>query len=151
MNRNQILVVVLILILSWTAVAAVTFAITREISEYEPPFGNYDFDACLNDQNNKEWCDAYFTALQDVWDFLDEAQGTATRAVVDPSNEKLALVVVDKFSEGLVIYEMEPLPDGGCPQGPSMETVVHVTAGEGPSGVSTSVNENCEIVIDEIR
>ena len=54
MNRNQMLVGALLLILSWTTVAAVTFAITREVGEYEPPFGNYDFDRCLNDKNSLE-------------------------------------------------------------------------------------------------
>ena len=154
MNRNQILVGALILMLSWALVVAVTFAVTREFSDYDPPFGDYDFGACLNDQNSSEWCNAYFTALQDVWDFQNETQGVGTgaAAAVEPSNEKVILVVVDKFSEGTVVYEAEPLPSGECPhQSPSMETVVHVKAGEGPSGVSMSMNEKCEIVIDEIR
>ena len=84
-------------------------------------------------------------------DFLHGIDAAAPSAAIEPNNEKVVLVVVDKFSEGLVVYEMEPLPDGGCPQSPSMETVVHLTAGEGPASVSTSMNENCGIVIDDIR
>ena len=65
--------------------------------------------------------------------------------------EQLTLVVVDRFAEGLVIYNLEPLPNGECPPGPAMEIIVSVGAGDGPSAVSTSINESCEIVIDEIQ
>lgn len=151
MNRNQILIAALILVLSWTTVAAVTFAVTREITDYAPPFGDFDFDVCLNDRSNREWCDAYFTALEDTWDFLNDIDGATPSAAVAPSNENVMLVVVDRFSDGLVVYEAEPLPNGECPPAPSLETVVHLTAGQGPAGVTTSMNENCEIVIDEIK
>ena len=151
MNRSQILAGVALLILSWIVIAAISVLLTREFSDYEPPFGDYDFDACLNERNGSEWCDAYFVALQGVSDFLDETQGIAPAGAVEPSSEKLVLLVVDRYTEGLVVHEVEPLPNGECPPGPSMETVVHLTAGEGPAVVTTSMNENCEIVIDEIR
>ncbi len=107
MNRNQILIGALLLILSW-AVVMMSAA------------------ACQSDES----------------DFEQEER----------DDTKVILVVVDRFSEGQVIYEMERLPNGECPAvTPAMEIVVHMTAGEGEMAVSTSMNDDCEIVVDEIR
>ncbi|MCY4474846.1 MAG: hypothetical protein OXC83_05360 [Chloroflexi bacterium] len=147
MNRNQILVGALILILSWTTVAAVTFAITREISEYEPPFGNYyEFDTCLNEQRNLDWCNAYYTATDDMWNWLREVYlpRDSRSAVPEP---RLVLLVADELFHEQVIYETNPLPNGECRE---LETVdirflLNSYVGVRPR---ISMNDDCEIYLD---
>lgn len=151
MNRNQILVIVLILILSWTVVAAVTFAITREISEYEPPFGNYyEFDSCLNDQRNLEWCNAYYTAVEDTWDFVHGVYLPSYREIdagAMPPERRAVLVVVNELFDEQVIYEITPLSDGECPQLDSVEIrfLLNSYVGVHPR---ISMNDDCEIYLD---
>ncbi len=147
MSRNQILVGTLILMLSWTTVAAVTFAITREISEYEPPFGNYyEFDSCLNDQRNLEWCNAYYTAVDDMWNWVREVYLPRHRgsAVPEPS---LVLLVADELFDEQVIYERNPLSDGECPQLDSVEIrfLLNSYVGARPRIL---MNHDCEIYLD---
>ena len=156
MNRNQILVGTLILVLSWTTIAAVTFAITREISEYEPPFGSYDFDVCFRDQNNSEWCKAYFTALDDIWRYAEgwEVELKDGRLMpeptAEPSYEKVFLVVVDRWAKGMQVFFGRRLPGGECAN-PDIEINAFVSVNEGPVEVVMSKNnEDCGIVIDEI-
>ena len=81
-----------------------------------PPFG--DFDVCLNNRSNREWCDADFTALEDTWDSLHEIDRADPSAAVAPSNEKVVLVAVDRAYDRFVVYEAELLLDGECPHGP---------------------------------
>ena len=147
MNRNQILVGTLILILSWTTVAAVTFAITREISEYDPPFGNYyEFDTCLNEQRNLDWCHAYYTATDDMWNWLREVYlpRDTRSAMPEP---RLVLLVADEIFHEQVIYETNPLPNGECRE---LETVdirflLNSYVGVRPR---ISMNDDCEIYLD---
>ncbi len=153
MNRNQILVGTLILVLSWTTVAAVTFAVTREISEYDPPFGNdYEFDTCLNEQRNLDWCEAYYTAIDDLWNWVDAVylprySQTVAGATPTPRQSKLILVVSSEIFDEQVIYQMNPLPNGECRE---LETIEFGFLPHGYVGVFPrfSMNDDCEIYLD---
>ena len=147
MNRNQILVGILILVLSWTTVAAVTLAVTREISEYDPPFGNYyEFDTCLDERRNLDWCEAYYTAVDDVWNFVHEVYLPPDRGS-DAPEPRLILVVADELFHEQVIYETNPLPNGECRELETVEIdfLLNSYVGVRPR---ISMNDDCEVYLD---
>ena len=150
MSRKRKLAGVALLILSWVVVAGLAIVIDCADWPFSGSESEYDFGSCPND--DAEWCDAYFAAVNHVWEQTGKVQGGAEAVPMQTGSDgQLTLVVVDRFSEGMVVYEMDPMPNGECPPGPAMEIVVHLSPGEGPASVETSTNENCEIVIDEIR